>query len=354
MAFLFTNKLPRQSICLNIPKTGTVFTRDFFWVADCLELRRLCGLNYYYPAAAGNAVSKTTRTQAPVRPSPLSMPPPSIKTKISKKIATEIYRLTKQRLFPYGSLNFEWHPHAPYRDIPHRWKKYPKICCLREVTSWYISYYLYCGKSPPSGPPSLPLLVRLLIHNDRKIKLSKYQARALDGYEKEFISKFKNESTDTLENISLELFFWYVETIRTKYLLLSRFNLDTLPKKIGFLTFRAIMILFNDPKKVFSMNKKEFDEYFESDRYRQDVKCDFFLDFNHLTEQLSSLMINELNYNREIILSLKERFPRQNISPASEKKKAKAMRELMDGDISEKILRHEEIYLKYILPLRNR
>ena len=36
--------MPRPSLCLNIPKTGSRFTRRFFDAADWLELRRRCGL----------------------------------------------------------------------------------------------------------------------------------------------------------------------------------------------------------------------------------------------------------------------------------------------------------------------
>ena len=36
--------MPRPSLCLNIPKTGSSFTRRFFDSADWLELRRRCGL----------------------------------------------------------------------------------------------------------------------------------------------------------------------------------------------------------------------------------------------------------------------------------------------------------------------
>ena len=36
--------MPRPSLCLNIPKTGSSFTSRFFDAADWLELRRRCGL----------------------------------------------------------------------------------------------------------------------------------------------------------------------------------------------------------------------------------------------------------------------------------------------------------------------
>ena len=36
--------MPRPSLCLNIPKTGSRFTRRFFDAADWLELRGRCGL----------------------------------------------------------------------------------------------------------------------------------------------------------------------------------------------------------------------------------------------------------------------------------------------------------------------
>ena len=41
--------LPKPSLCLNIPKTGSSWMRHFFDAADWLELRRRCGLGHRTP-----------------------------------------------------------------------------------------------------------------------------------------------------------------------------------------------------------------------------------------------------------------------------------------------------------------
>ena len=41
--------LPRPSLCLNIPKTGSFWMRHVFDAADWLELKRRCGLGHRTP-----------------------------------------------------------------------------------------------------------------------------------------------------------------------------------------------------------------------------------------------------------------------------------------------------------------
>ena len=42
--------LPRPSVCLNVPKTGSQFMNRFFDAADWLHLKRACGLRRLEPA----------------------------------------------------------------------------------------------------------------------------------------------------------------------------------------------------------------------------------------------------------------------------------------------------------------
>ncbi len=53
------------------------------------------------------------------------------------------------------------------------------------------------------------------------------------------------------------------------------------------------------------MRADERDAYFASGAYLQDVRCDFFLDFDRLTDQLSRVMVDELGYTPEIDAFLK-------------------------------------------------
>ena len=74
------------------------------------------------------------------------------------------------------------------------------------------------------------------------------------------------------------------------------------------------------------MRADERDAYFASGAYLQDVRCDFFLDFDRLTDQLSRVMVDELGYTPEIVAFLKRNGGRVNVS--REDGKRRAMREL--------------------------
>ena len=89
---------------------------------------------------------------------------------------------------------------------------------------------------------------------------------------------------------------------------------------------------------------------FASGAYLQDVRCDFFLDFDQLTDQLSRVMVDELGVLRpEIVAFLKRNCRRVNASP--EDAKRRAMRELDAGDWFERTLEDEAVYETYLLPL---
>ena len=72
---------------------------------------------------------------------------------------------------------------------------------------------------------------------------------------------------------------------------------DGLPSaRTGFQTSRAITNLFDDPGKAFRMRAGERDAYFASGSDLQDLRCDFFLDFDRLTDRLSRVMVDDLGY----------------------------------------------------------
>ena len=307
--------LPKSSLCLNVPKTGTVFIRYFFDSADYLELKRLCGLKY------------------------LTMPNP---------IGREAVRRIKKYGFKYGSRNCGFTHHVRYSTLPHGVRKYPKICVLRDLKYWYCSYYLYCMGRCSTKKNLLFRTVRRFVY-DEDSKQDKKALPILLRHKQEFVDKFKNENVDSIEDISLEFFIWFNQTLKMKAMMNKLIGINSFPREMGFLTFRFIVILFNDPKKVFSMNASEFDEYFASGKYLRDIQCDFFLDFNNFVDQLCSVMVNELGYNREVIAFLKERMDKKNES--NKRNKMKVMRKL-DGSLFAQILKDEEVYVKYFLPLR--
>ena len=307
--------LPKSSLCLNVPKTGTSFIKDFFDAADYLELKHLCGLKY------------------------LTMPNP---------IGREVVKRIKKYGFKYGNRNCRFKHHVGYNDLPHDVRKYPKICVLRDIKPWYCSYYVYNMKLYSAKKNLLFRTVRRFVY-DEDSKQDKKILPILLRHKQEFVDKFKNEDVDSIEDISLEFFIWFDQTIRMRAMMKNIVGMNSFPKKMGFLTFRFITILFYDPKKVFSMNASEFDEYFASGKYLQDVRCDFFLNFNNFVDQLCSVMVNEFGYNQEIIAFLKERIDKKNKS--NKRNKMQVMRKL-DGSLFAQLLKDEEVYVKYFLPLR--
>ena len=120
-------------------------------------------------------------------------------------------------------------------------------------------------------------------------------------------------------------------------------------RKMGFLTFRAINTLFEDPRTVFAMDADARDEYFASGRYMQDLRCDVFLDFDRLSDQLCGVMVDELGYTPEIVAFLREKAGRLNAS--SDERRPEVLRQLDPGGWFAETLEDEAIYRDYLLPL---
>ena len=323
-------KLPSPSISFNIPKMGSHYKMAFFRLADQLEWRRRCGLNY------------------------LTMP---------KALDAKITKMLKMRICRWGNINFAsnrsgFNLHAPYHSLPPHFRKYPKLCTLRDTESWIISQYSYyfslrTMSSPRRGP--LAHAIRLLLLNDRGVNMSEEGKSHLLKHKEAFIDRFKNENIEGLgENVSLGSFLWFCNHIRPSMVLNGKYRQAPVSGKIGYLTFRAISILFKHPEKVFHMSEKELDEYFASNKYRQDINCNYFLNFNKLTDSLCSLMIDELGYNREIVLFTREALeknPAKHRYQSSADKKAQAVKMLDEEGLLPEILESERFYHKYIYPL---
>ena len=318
-------KLPSPSISLNIPKMGSHYKRSFFLLADRLEWRRRRGLKYLNMPSALNA--KITKTH-------------------------------KRHIRRWGNFNFAVRRHISYSELPLRLRKYPKFCVLRDTESWIISYYsYYFSPIRKVSPENVPLAkaIRLLMLNDRDIKMSEKGKARLLKHREAFIDRFKNENIEgSGENVSLGSFLWFANHIRPNMILDGKYRQATASGKMGFLTFRAISILFKHPEKVFHMSEKELGEYFASNKYRQDIGCNYFLNFNKLTDSLCSLMIDELGYNREIVLFTREALEKNSAKyrfQSSADKKAQAVKMLDEEGLLPEILKSEWIYHKYLYPL---
>ena len=101
--------------------------------------------------------------------------------------------------------------------------------------------------------------------------------------------------------------------------------------------------------RVLGLKAEAFEEYFASGRYRRDLRCDFFLRFDSLTDELCALTTEELGYDPDIVMFLRERTERKNVSP--EESKPAVLRALEQGGLIGRIREHERVYERYLLPL---
>ena len=101
----------------------------------------------------------------------------------------------------------------------------------------------------------------------------------LSRHRRAFLEKFRKEDAGagSIGNLSMEFVVWFTGTVRLEVMMNTWVGMDGMPAaRTGFLTFRAITILFDDPGKVFRMRADERDAYFSSGASLQAVRCDLF------------------------------------------------------------------------------
>ena len=312
--------LPRPSVLLNIPKTGSTFTRRFFDAADVLAFRRRFG---------------------------------SRRLRVPGRAGIELVRRLKRHGPAYGNLNCRLaHHHTGVSRLPPPLRALPKICTLRNVAGWYGSYCAFYTRPAPKRRRDrlLARAIRMLVDGvDREPDGP--DRRQLLEHRNEFLERFEREdaTADSLENLSVEFVVWFSQTVRLKARQYRSVGLQNSPSGLGLLTVRAIKNLFDDPRKVLALRGDALQEYFASGRYRKELRCDYFLDFADLTGQLGAVMVDALGYDPDVVGFLGPRFPRFNASPAD--RALRVRRELQAGDLLARIREREAIYETYLLPL---
>ena len=295
--------LPRPSLCLNIPKTGSSFTSRFFDAADWLELKSRLGWG---------------------RP---AMP---------NRAGIEIVRQIKRRGPAWGNLSCRaWDHHAGYSSLPPGLRRHPKLCALREVRSWYGSFYQYYTTAMTGT--LLSRAIRMLVDGEDRAVRDQKTRSILSRHRHAFLERFRDENAEagSLGGLSVAFLVWFTGTVRLEAMMEQWVGMAGTPgRKMGFLTFRAITILFEDPRRVFAMDADACDEYFASGRYMQDLRCDVFLDFDRLSDQLCGVMVDELGYTPEIVAFLREKSGRLNAS--SDERRPEVLRQLDPGAGSRK------------------
>ena len=308
--------LPRPSLCLNIPKTGSSWMRHVFDAADWLELKRRCGLGHRAP---------------PLRAS------------------LEFVRMAKRYGPEWGSLNCRARDHhAGYRSLPESLRRHPKLCSLRDPASWYCSAFLFYTHAMKDT--LLDRAIRLLVDGDECVRNQNVRA-LLMRRRTEFIERLEGEAVrpHALEGLSVEFFLWFQRTIRTEVAMHRWVGVAPPRHAPGFLTVRTIAILFEDPGRVLAMEADAFHGYFDSGRYLRDIRCEFVLDFDRLSDELCAVMTDALGYTAEVVHFLRDNTARRNAS-AGERKPG-VMRDLARSALFARILEEEAVYERYLLPL---
>ena len=308
--------LPRPSICLHIPKTGSTWVDWFFNAADWLMLRRSLGL------------------RRPVLPG---------------RARLELIRRIKRHGPAFGNLNCRARAHhTGYAGLPKGLRPLPKLAVLRDLEGWYASFHLYY-----TGAMNRTLLdkaVRLLVHGeDRPVGTAAREA--LLANRDEFRERWAREDAAVHAGgpVSVGFLLWFQQEVRRPVLMRSELGVRAMPAGPGFLTCRAISMLFEDPARVLAMEAGAFEAYFAGDDWRRDLCCDWLLANAGLSGALAGLMVDRLGYDADVVAYLKAHGGRRNSASAAGRERVLGALRADEGFAA--VRETERVYETCLLPL---
>ena len=305
-------RLPRPSVCLHIPKTGSTWVDWFFNAADWLSLTRSLGLR---------------RAALPCRAS------------------LELIRRIKRHGPAFGNLNCRTGDHhTGYAGLPESLRHLPKLAVLRDVEGWYASFHLYY-----TGVMKRTLLdeaVRLLVHGEER-PLGAAARDALVANREAFRERWAREDAAARSGgaVSVGFLLWFQHHVRRPALMRSKLGVEAMPAGPGFLTCRAISMLFADPARILAMEPGAFEAYFAGGVWRRDLRCDWLL----AHAGLAGMMVDRLGYDAEVVGYLKAQGGRRNSAcPAGRERVLGALR-THEGFAA--VRATERVYETCLLPL---
>ena len=308
--------LPGPSICLHIPKTGSTWVDWFFNAADWLSLRRRL---------------HARRLAVPDRAS------------------LELVRRIKRHGPAFGNLNCRaGDHHTGYAGLPEGLRALPKLAVLRDLDGWYASFHLYY-----TGVMKRTLLseaVRLLVHGEDR-PVGAVARRVLLANEGEFRARYAREgaAAGCGGPVSVGFLLWFQQAVRRPVLMASELGVEAMPAGPGFLTCRAISLLFEDPARVLRMETGAFEAYFAGGAWRRDLRCDYPLAHAGLAEQLTRVMVDRLGYDADLVAWLRARGGRRNSAPAGARERVLGALRADEGFRA--VRETERVYETCLLPL---
>ena len=308
--------LPHPSVCLHIPKTGSTWVDWFFNAADWLALRR-----WFHSRR-------------------LAMP---------HRASLELVRRIKRHGPDFGNLNCRTGDrHTGYAKLPEGLRHLPKFAVLRDLEGWYASFHLYY-----TGVMKRTLLndaVRLLVHGEDS-RVGAVARAVLLANEQAFRERYAREDAATRSGgpVSVGFLLWFQQAVRLPVLMKSELGLDAMPAGSGFLTCRAIAMLFEDPARVLGMEAGAFEAYFAGGAWLQDLRCDYLLANAGLSDRLAGVMVDRLGYDADIVAYLKDHGGRRNSALAADRDRV--LRALHTDERFAAMRDTERVYETCLLPL---
>ena len=309
--------LPRPSICLHIPKTGSTWVDWFFSAADWLSLRRS------------------------LRSRRLAMP---------HRASLELVRRIKRHGPAFGNLNCRTGDHhTRYAGLPEGLRDLPKLAVLRDLEGWYASFHLYY-----TGVMKHTLLdeaVRLLVHGeDRPVGAAAREALLANA--DAFRERWAREDAAARSGggpVSVGFLLWFQQAVRLPVLMKSELGIDRVPAGRGFLTCRVISMLFEDPARVLRMEAGAFEAYFADGSWLHDLRCDYLLANAGLSDRLAGVMVDRLGYDADIVAHLNAHGGHRNSAAAAGRERV--LRALRADDGFAAVRETERVYETCLLPL---
>lgn len=202
--------------------------------------------------------------------------------------------------------------HTRYAQIPEYFQKLPLVSNIRNPFSWHISRYLYYQNwQTQQGRQESQEFIKLW--GDIK-DFDHYCSEKMMSMQNAFYQGYKNylalNGTQTSMHEQTREPIQYHDDFISFYK--PGDDKHTPTNHYGLMTLRFIQMYFKCPWRIMDLSPKDFDEYWSSGSYKQDMPKITFLEQENIAKEIFDYML-KMRYPEEALSSCKS-IPPQNLS----------------------------------------
>lgn len=250
-------------------------------------------------------------------------------------IVGRVHHIKRRYRWPHSGVFVFKKEHQKYHLLLSKLKHYPCVVMLRNPEQWYASYLAFFMKE-----------LSLFSHNEgwyKKVKAEVNSNPVMQLFVDKYLPTMNYDAWQELLQTNVEAFLFFIKNIRLPEILnITSSYFDTHRViELDYMTCTYVWSLDPNPAEVLSMNRDSLIEYFESNSHTKRPAPLFPLRYENMNQEVRDLLVNEFNYDRDIVDVVFDHAGVFNRTPP--KKKARMLADIRTNAVIQQEIKSEFI-----------